>query len=106
MGQLGVGVWERSQGRPGTDRREAGEEGGAELPCTQVQVMDCMTLGAPLTWTLTVPVALGMALVDALISLCPGGHLDWESSFPSMCFSSLIYKIRDLNLTMVLKGCF
>lgn len=40
-----------------------------------------------------------MSLVDALISLFPGGHLYWESPLPSMCFSSLIYKIGDLNLT-------
>lgn len=39
-----------------------------------------------------------MSLVDALISLYHGGHLDWESPFSSLCFSSLLYKIRDLNL--------
>lgn len=47
---------------------------------------------------MTVRMTLGMSLVDALISLYPWGHLGWENPFPSMCFSSLIYKIRDLNL--------
>lgn len=39
----------------------AGGEGCAELPCTEVQVMHCTTLGdAPFVWTMTIHMALGM----------------------------------------------